>query len=394
MRASLQEAAGRTSSLARKLICAPGSRSTTREAHRAAFCAARQRFVAQFPELAKKLTTIPIIMQHTARSRKHTAAGIQIRLPIIAGKQQQQQQAGNNVIQGQQQQQLEAGAAPAGINSETIVKRPQWPSIASGAQPAPQQQLPNWMLDAGLASSLKEAGAPASPPPLVKPQLPVASPSAGAGPCPEMVWRQLRWPATEPGRLAQVACAGAANQQLPYQASASLACLPSGQWASRAQTAHCQSAWLRNLTQRLEAGDSPLSILNELAHRTQPAQGGAWAPFAGGPPASNSQPAALYGADLVQVARIVGRLVDEMVELLNGIADDKQRVSFAREMIQVSFVYLSRSHSSCFSRAERPSPDHVTHRPGQTVNNWLARPSPAGGGPGDKWRRTKRPRCS
>lgn len=49
-----------------------------------------------------------------------------------------------------------------------------------------------------------------------------------------------------------------------------------------------------------------------------------------------TQTSSLFGDDLVQISRIVRRLVEEMVELLNRINDDKQRLAFAREMVQVS----------------------------------------------------------
>lgn len=213
---------------------------------------------------------------------------------------------------------------------------------------------------------------------------PLSTPSAGPSQsaplvCAEIAWRQMRWPATEAGQLAVVACPAHATyapdvhlglqQQQPSGGGATLACQPNGQWASRIQAGRCQSIWLRNLTQRLEAGDSPLSVLNELVQRTL-AQVSGPTPGGGSPnwpygflaeqstlaAASSSHQqqrphlAALFGSDLVQIGRIVSRLVDEMSELLNGISDDKQRISFAREMIQVSLsLSLSRHLLSFFT---------------------------------------------
>ena len=225
------------------------------------------------------------------------------------------------------------------------------PSQSNGAQ------LPNWMMNVPL--ELPTMAAPTS---RQQQQQLVTPMSTTGGPlvCPEIAWRQMRWPATEAGQLAAVACPAHADyladvhldvqqrqQQQPSGGGATLACQANGQWASRVQAGRCQSIWLRNLTQRIEAGDSPLSVLNELVQRTlaqvngPPTSNWPYAFQAGADQqsaASGQQPAllALFGSDLVQIGRIVGRLVDEMGELLNGISDDKQRISFAREMIQVS----------------------------------------------------------
>lgn len=159
--------------------------------------------------------------------------------------------------------------------------------------------------------------------------------------CPEIVRRQIRWPSTEAGMFVQMPCpqhAQPGNLNDPY--AASFACLPEGVWAPRGvQAARCQSLWLRNLTLRLEAGDSPLSMVAELVSRT--------APFASlpGPLSSGfwfgqQQAAAplpgLFGDDLVQLGRVVHRLVEETGLVLSRISDDKQRLAFGRDLVQVS----------------------------------------------------------
>lgn len=144
--------------------------------------------------------------------------------------------------------------------------------------------------------------------------------------CPELVWRQIRWPASEPGNTVQMPCpshAHSGNPSEPYPAS--LACHAGGQWSSRVQAARCQSDWLRDLSQRLERGDSPVAALNELAARTRPTD-----------PMGQSANLALFGDDLMQIGRLCRRLVDEMAEHLQRIQSDKQRVAFARQIVQVS----------------------------------------------------------
>lgn len=149
--------------------------------------------------------------------------------------------------------------------------------------------------------------------------------------CPELVWRHFRWPETEAGQVAQLGCPADAVSSNPSELEpVSFACLETGQWASRVEASRCQSSWLRNLTQRLELGDSALSILAELSDRTKTTQSG-W--LLG---QSRSQPSNLFGDDLVQIARVVRQLSSEMGEFLARIADDKQRVAFAREFTQVS----------------------------------------------------------
>lgn len=204
--------------------------------------------------------------------------------------------------------------------------RSRWPGQSAASPPA---QLPPWIMEIPLAPPRTSplglsagAHAPTPPPP---PPPPPARPHQ----CPALVWRQIRWPATDPGLVVQMPCPAHAHSAEPY--AASLACLASGQWAPRVQAPRCQSIWLRNLTQRLEAGDSPLSILVELAHWTRPVA------VAPGRQTGGHAGLALFGDDVTQIGRITRRLVDEMGDLLNRIGDDKQRVSFAREMVQVSY---------------------------------------------------------
>lgn len=185
---------------------------------------------------------------------------------------------------------------------------------------------------------------PVPPPPPYPLRGPYGRPSASVRPqqqvtaasCPEMVWRQIRWPASEPGLLAQMPCPSHAHSLEPYPAS--LACLAGGQWARRVHAPRCQSIWLRNLTQRLEQGDSILSIAGELVQRTRPA--GQQQPL----PAANQiqqqqQQAGLFGDDLATIGQVVRRIVDSMADLLNRIQDDKQRSAFARELVQVSLPH-------------------------------------------------------
>lgn len=154
--------------------------------------------------------------------------------------------------------------------------------------------------------------------------------------------------------LVQMPCPAHAHSGVPSDAyAASLACLPGGLWAGRVQAARCQSLWLRNLTQRLEAGDSPLSIVAELVQRTQPTTIVTQPLSSSGLPGllsaagfwiSNQQQQqtmvqtmpGLFGDDLMQLSRVVHKLVDETNLVLSRISDDKQRLGFGREMLQVS----------------------------------------------------------
>lgn len=169
----------------------------------------------------------------------------------------------------------------------------------------------------------------------------------GSPRCPETVMRQIRWPSTEAGQELQRPCpahAHSGNPNDPYPAV--LVCLARGEWAPRVQAARCQSNWLRNLTARVEAGDSPLAILGELVHRTRPANGIGIGATSGGQLATSSllhnaamassQPAVMFGDDIKQIGHIVRQLVEEMGELIQRISDDKQRHGFAKEMVQVS----------------------------------------------------------
>lgn len=186
-------------------------------------------------------------------------------------------------------------------------ERARW---APGPQsPPPQQQvsLPTWMMEVPLAPS----SAPAS-----------------RALCPETVWRQVRWPASPPGLLVRAACPPHAQPLAPGEEPlpVALACQPDASWAPRAHSARCVSNWLRQLNQRAELGDSPLSLLSELVLRTRPLAA---------PP--TPAPGALFGQDLLVVGRLVHRLAgDEMADLLNRINDDKQRLAFVREVVQVS----------------------------------------------------------
>lgn len=176
--------------------------------------------------------------------------------------------------------------------------------------------------------------------------------------CPEIVWRQVHWPQSVGPQRVYAACPAHAEPTLVgAQAAAtavSLACTHTGQWAARSDHARCQSVWLRNMTQRVESGDSPLALLNELVHRTQthPSTSLDWdlalrtlpgASLAASAERQRSNPSSsLFGADLAQIVHIVNRLVDDdMSELLHRIMDNKQRSAFAREMLQVSYCYAS-----------------------------------------------------
>lgn len=228
--------------------------------------------------------------------------------------------------------------------SETANQTPVWPP------------LPTWMMDVPIRRPQSAASATQVPPsaPVRQQPPPPPPPSQQASPpqtasanesaptaadlCPEIVWRQIRWPASEQGTSVQMPCpshARSGNPSEPFPAS--LACLPAApasatqragaaptaaaaQWASRVHAPRCQSDWLRELSQRLERGDSPVAALVELAQRTRP---------------TPSQ-LALFGDDLVQIGRLTRRLVDDMADHLQRIQSDKQRVSFARQIVQVS----------------------------------------------------------
>lgn len=199
-----------------------------------------------------------------------------------------------------------SGAGQSAASSER-------PAAGLGHTPSfgrwPPEALPPWMLE---VQQQQQTQAPAAPTP--------------SGLCPETVWRQLRWPATAAGRTAQLPCPTHAHSASRDPLPASFACLAGGAWAARVRAPDCQSTWLSNLTQRLEAGDSPLSVAGELALRTRPISA----------PALSGAHAGLFGRDLLQIGRVARRLVEEMGELLNRINDDKQRLAFAREIVQVS----------------------------------------------------------
>lgn len=210
--------------------------------------------------------------------------------------------------------------ASSEIPTNTVRPSHRWPQ---GSALPPSAPLPPWM-----PVTIEP---PAPPPPLVgsTAMTVTASSGTGAGHCPELVWRQIRWPSSEAGSVLQMPCPAHAHSDAPSEPyPASLSCLANGQWARHVQAGRCQSLWLRNLTQRLEAGDSPLSVLAELASRTHAGSGSQVA--------VQQQQLGLFGDDVVQISRIIKRLVDEMGEMLSRISDDRQRVSYAREMVQVS----------------------------------------------------------
>lgn len=230
---------------------------------------------------------------------------------------------GNNVIQQQQQQQHDINS---GINSETSGRPRQWtptPPSTQNAGQQQQQQLPNWIMEVPLGFPGIAAGTTTMGTPITS-----VGPAHSGLACPEIVWRQIRWPQTEANALAQMPCPASLEAKVYGGGSqmASLWCQANGQWASHVDAAQCQSHWVQNLTARLEAGDSPLSALDELVKRT------ALTSVSGG----SAPVSVLYGSDLIQMGRIVARLVADMESMLGGISDDKQRIAFAREMIQVS----------------------------------------------------------
>lgn len=171
--------------------------------------------------------------------------------------------------------------------------------------------------------------------------------------CPEIVWRQVRWPQAEPGQTVRMPCpshAQSGNVNDPF--GATFVCLNGGQWSNRVQAARCQSIWLRNLTNQLEMGDSPLSALAELSQRTR-------VPIGQQFKATTTQSSnylssslglglglGLFGDDLIEIGRIVRKLVDEVGEFMARIVDEKQRDDFAIGLVQVSlsFSLLKRSH--------------------------------------------------
>lgn len=230
-------------------------------------------------------------------------------------------------------------------------------TTAFGRHPIPSlptaPQLPPWMVDVPIQA---QPSMSAQPQPLPLPPLFANHSSSGRILfCPGKVLRQIRWPETEPGLVVQMPCPSHARSSNPLEPyAASLVCLQHGQWATRVQASRCQSIWLKNLTKQLETGDSLLAILSALIRETRPPAtplqvnwGGSDSGASNMGPAtiSNSatietQTSSLFGDDLVQVSRIVRRLVEEMVELLNRINDDKQRLAFAREMVQVSCCLL------------------------------------------------------
>jgi len=267
-----------------------------------------------------------------------------------------------HLLRAQQNRWAQSGAAGSAQTDAS--------NLAANLAASQQQQLPPWMLE-----TVAQAGAMGQQP-QTRPYahaIPqghahaqqhaqrtngdgsaLATPPSAAAQCPEVVARGVRWPHTRAGLSVQMACPESVAQSgsAADLFAASLACLPGGRWAPHVQAARCQSHWLRNLTRRHEAGDSPLSILSELVQRTrEPArpQSAHWPPWttggllvgAGGQPAELSGTSwTLFGDDLVQISRLLRRLVnEELAELLARIADDKQRVSFAREAIQVSTLF-------------------------------------------------------
>lgn len=163
-------------------------------------------------------------------------------------------------------------------------------------------------------------------------------PSGAATKCPELVWRQIRWPATEAGSLARAPCPSHALSGNIYEPfAASFACLNNGHWAQRVSASRCQSLWLRNLTQRLEVGESPLAALGELAQKTRSSSSTSGLAASSGTSGGGS--GSLFGDDLVEIGRILRHLVSEQInEWLLRITDDKQRISFGRDSIQVSII--------------------------------------------------------
>lgn len=228
-----------------------------------------------------------------------------------------------------QQQQQQATSERNPTLDSTFGRLPAPPGLPSSPQ------LPTWMVEVPI-----QPQQPLAPQPSLAARFNSSRPH-----CPETVWRYLRWPTTEAGQVVQMLCpayARSSNSLEPY--AASFACLQNGQWATRVQAARCQSIWLRNLTKLLEVGDSPLSILSELVRETRPPATPMlvnWPSNMTPATISNSamvtQTLSLFGDDLIQISRVVRRLVEKMDEFLNRMNDDKQRLAFAREMVQVSY---------------------------------------------------------
>lgn len=226
----------------------------------------------------------------------------------------------------QQQQHQETTAA----NSERNTNFARRPAQLLPAGP----QLPPWMVDVPIQA--QNQNQPAN----------LGRFNSSRAHCPETVWRAVRWPMTEAGLVVQMPCPAHARPSNPLeQHAASFACLPNGQWAARVQANKCQSIWLRNLTKRLEKGDSQLSILSELVQETRPPAtpllvnwlaGVSQQPTITSAPTMITQGPALFGADVAQISRLVRRLVEDLGDFLNRITDDKTRLAFAREIVQVS----------------------------------------------------------
>lgn len=169
--------------------------------------------------------------------------------------------------------------------------------------------------------------------------------------CPEVVVRQIRWAATRAGDTHYAPCPAYAYYDANSQAS--FECVlpaitgppphPTGasapgalgsvmpHWAgSGPNLSRCISNWVRDIHQRLQSGDSLPAIAAELSQRTRPL-----------PPSTQhhhqqQQPHPLFGEDLIQLGQIVQLLVQRMDVLLDNISDDKQRLVFVRELVQVS----------------------------------------------------------
>lgn len=159
------------------------------------------------------------------------------------------------------------------------------------------------------------------------------------GMCSPVHSRTLFWNWTKAGEVAVQRCPGGAIGEAKWSCSYSDATwIPASPDLSQ-----CSSVWVDNLKNRIERGDSVVSIAAELGVITR-----------------NK---VLYGGDVSQTAQIMHRLVEKMADKVQDVPDDKQRHQVLQELLEsvteVSSNLLEEDHKESWGDLSSVEQKHV-----------------------------------
>ncbi|XP_067138969.1 latrophilin Cirl-like isoform X2 [Centruroides vittatus] len=159
------------------------------------------------------------------------------------------------------------------------------------------------------------------------------------GMCSPVHSRTLFWNWTKAGEVAVQRCPGGAIGEAKWSCSYS-----DVTWTPASpDLSQCSSVWVDNLKNRIERGDSVVSIAAELGVITR-----------------NK---VLYGGDVSQTAQIMHRLVEKMADKVQDVPDDKQRHQVLQELLEsvteVSSNLLEEDHKESWGDLSSVEQKHV-----------------------------------